>query len=596
MRSILNSNYGRRALAVSRKPNNGTCTGAISDNDLKIDAVVAPVSGREFTSSSLGAATVISVRIKNLDNAAVNNFNIKYSVNGAPFVSEVNLSAVAANSTYTHNFATTYDFSAVGIYQLRAVVENTSATDPVSANDTLLVVVKQLANPAITLNVGSDFLDDLESADSASYYSSQTGLGNRDRYDFISNTVYGRLRTFVNSGIAYSGNKAITLDADRFNGAGTTDLLTGTFNLGTYNAATDDIRLDFRFKHHGQAPDAANNVWVRGDDQKTWISVYDLYANQGDAGIFNKSASIELSDTLLSGTQNFSSSFQVRFGQWGQILTADNETGAGYTFDDIHLYRVTDDIQMISIDTPIVASCGLGSAVPVKLTVRNSAATTINNIPVSFRRDGGAIITETIPSVNGNTSLQYTFAASVDLSVPGEHTIQAWVDYPTDSYRDNDTTSVNLYNSPVISSFPYLQNFEADNGLWYTDGKKSSWEYGTPASQKINRAASGSKAWKTSLIGNYNDLEQSYLYSPCFDIAGMTTPTLSFSVALDLEDCGSGSLCDAAYIEYSADGNTWTRLGLYGQGTNWYNKNFTGNNANVWSVQDYTRWHVATIP
>ena len=48
---------------------------------------------------------------------------------------------------------------------------------------------------------------------------------------------------------------------------------------------------------------------------------------------------------------------------------------------------------------------------------------------------------------------------------------------------------------------------------------------------KINRAASGSKAWKTNLAGNYNDLEKSYLYSPCFDISGMTNPTLSFNVA-----------------------------------------------------------------
>lgn len=596
VRSILNSSPGRRAIAISRQPNDGTCTGTISDNDLKIDAILAPVTGRELTSTSLGAATVISVRVKNLDNAAVNNFNIKYSVNGAPFVPEVNTGAVAANGTYTHNFAATYDFSTIGSYQLRVVVENTSATDPVSANDTMLVTVKQLANPAIPLIVGSDFLDDMESADSASYYSAQSGLGNRDRYDFVSNTVYGRLRTFVNSGIAYSGNKAITLDADRYNGSGTTDLLTGTFNLGAFNTATDDIRLDFRYKHHGQVPNAANNVWVRGDDTKTWINVYNLYANQGDPGVYNKSASLELSDILAANTQNFSSSFQVRFGQWGQILTSDNENAAGYTFDDIHLYKVSDDIQMISIDTPIVASCGLGNAVPVKVTVRNSAGTTITNIPVSFRRDGGAIITETIPSVNANTSLQYTFTATVDLSVPGAHTVQTWVDYPTDSYRENDTATVSLYNSPIVSTFPYLQNFEADNGLWYTDGKKSSWEYGTPASQKINRAASGSKAWKTSLVGNYNDLEQSYLYSPCFDVTGMTTPTLSFSVALDLEDCGSGSLCDAAYIEYSSDGNTWTRLGLYGQGTNWYNKNFTGNNANVWSIQDYTRWHVATIP
>ena len=54
-----------------------------------------------------------------------------------------------------------------------------------------------------------------------------------------------------------------------------------------------------------------------------------------------------------------------------------------------------------------------------------------------------------------------------------------------------------LANSPVITitpSLPYLQNFEANNGSWFGDGKSNSWEYGTPASTKINRAASGSKA------------------------------------------------------------------------------------------------------
>ncbi len=73
----------------------------------------------------------------------------------------------------------------------------------------------------------------------------------------------------------------------------------------------------------------------------------------------------------------------------------------------------------------------------------------------------------------------------------------------------------------------------------------------------------------------------------------MTNPTLSLSIALDLEDCGS-TLCDGAYVEYSSDGKTWTRLGANGQGTNWYNKNYSGNS--LWSIQDYTRWHVATIP
>ncbi|RYY17136.1 MAG: peptidase S8/S53 subtilisin kexin sedolisin, partial [Chitinophagaceae bacterium] len=148
-------------------------------------------------------------------------------------------------------------------------------------------------------------------------------------------------------------------------------------------------------------------------------------------------------------------------------------------------------------------------------------------------------------------------------------------------------------NSPIVTSFPYLQNFETGEGNWYASGVKSTWEYGKPVSPLINRAASGSKAWKTSLFGNYNDGELSYLYSPCFDISGMTGPTLSFSLALDIEDC-KASLCDAAYMEYSADGKNWLRLGAVGAGTNWYNKNYSG--SQLWGIESYTRWHVATIP
>ena len=71
----------------------------------------------------------------------------------------------------------------------------------------------------------------------------------------------------------------------------------------------------------------------------------------------------------------------------------------------------------------------------------------------------------------------------------------------------------------------------------------------------------------------------------------MTKPTFSASLALDIEDCGS-TRCDAAWVEYSIDGITWIKLGAFGQGTNWYNKNYAGNH--LWSQQNYTRWHVAT--
>jgi hypothetical protein len=590
VRARLNGNPGRRSVAISRQPNTGTCLGSISDNDLKMDSILTPLTGRKFTSTELGNAAQVTIRIKNLDDVPINNFDVKYSVNGGPWVTETVTTAVSGGATSTHTFATTYDFSAVGTYTIKAVVDFTS--DTLKSNDTLTSVVKQLDNQPIDLT--TTFLENFDAAPAQEFKTAQTGLVNLDRFDFSNSSANGRIRTFINSGIAYSGNNAISLDVNQYIAPSTnTDYLYGTFNLSNYNITTDDIRLDFYYDNHGQGPGSANAVWVRGSDTSPWVQAYDLFANENDPGVYKHTSSIEVAHLLAAAGQTLTPSFQVRWGEVGSLPAVDIADAAGYTFDDIQLYKVTDDIQMLNIDSPIVNSCGLTATTPIRVSVRNSATTTISNIPVKFRIDGGSIVSETIPSIGGNTTINYTFATTANLAAPGAHTIETWVDYATDSYRLNDTARTTIVNSPVISSFPYLENFESGNGSWYSGGVNSSWEYGTPASTLINSAASGSKAWKTRLVGNYNDLELSYLYSPCFDITGMTNPTLSLSLALDLEDCGA-SLCDGAWIEYSADGVTWSKLGTMGTGTNWYNKNYSG--VQLWNIQNYTRWHVATQP
>lgn len=592
VRARINGSPGRRSLSLTRNPTNGSCSGTISDKDFKLDAILSPVrSGRRFTSTELTANELVTIRIENLDNApSTGDIVVSYSLNsGAPVTEILTNPNILSRQSYVHTFVTPIDMSAPGVYELKVVVSYPG--DPYTQNDTLTKVFKQLDNPFIDLS--ADFIDDIETAAVQSHTTAQIGLEGLDRYDFSASNSVGQIRTFINTGVAFSGTKALTLDADRYISAGNTDTLFATFNLQGYNTATDNIRLDFMYKHHGQLSHPANKIWIRGSDQDPWIEAYDLFANQADEGVFRRSASIELNNLLSAAGQTFSSSMQVRWMQWGQIIAADNETGAGYTFDDIRLYKVSDDVQMISIDEPISASCGLNNAVPIQVTVRNSVGNVLNNIPVFFQADGGAIVSEIIPVINGNSSIQYQFTATADLSAIGNHTLKVWVDLASDSFHDNDTLEINLFNAPLITSFPYLEDFELDDGSWHASGKRSSWEYGTPASPKINRAASGTKAWKTRLGGHYNNLEKSFLISPCFDVTAMTHPMLSFSVALDIEDCGA-SLCDAAYVEYSADGETWTRLGAEGQGTNWYNHTYTG--AGVWSVQDYTRWHVATIP
>lgn len=245
----------------------------------------------------------------------------------------------------------------------------------------------------------------------------------------------------------------------------------------------------------------------------------------------------------------------------------------------------------MSIDTPVAIACNLNATVPVKVTVRNTMNTAINNIPIVLNVDGSVIATENILSIAPNSSLQYTFAATADLSAPGNHTMEVWVNLATDNVKENDTARLTINSLPNISNFPYLENFESNNGYWYTT--TNAWQYGSINSVKLKRSASGSKAWKTNTTGYYNSDELSYLYSPCFNISTLPNPTLSFSIALDIEDCGD-VLCDGAYMEYSTNGISWSRLGANGQGTNWYNKAYSGNN--LWSIKDYHRWHVATIP
>jgi len=365
------------------------------------------------------------------------NITASYTLNGgAPVTEVITNPAIPGGGTLLYTFlAGNIDLSAIGTYTIEAGI--TVAGDPVPVNNSLNQTCKQLGNPSITsITYPAFFGDNFDAAPVLSYTRRQTGLDGLDRYDFVTNSNdTGRIRTFINSGMAYSGNRALTLDAAMLN-SGAVDSLTGTFNLATFNAATDDIRLDFRYKNHGQESHAANKLWIRGDDTKNWVQAYDLFANQHEAdGTYQFSGSIELGDLLINAapSQNFSTSFQVRWGQFGKILAADNDGAAGYTFDDIRLYKVTDDLQLASIDGPVTASCSLTAASPVTITVRNSSNSPVSNVPVRFRVDGGAFSPdELIPTIAANATAQFTFTSTADLSSFGSHIVEAWVAFPSD--------------------------------------------------------------------------------------------------------------------------------------------------------------------
>lgn len=112
----------------------------------------------------------------------------------------------------------------------------------------------------------------------------------------------------------------------------------------------------------------------------------------------------------------------------------------------------------------------------------------------------------------------------------------------------------------TISSFPFTESFENNDGGWTSGGNASSWAWGTPAKAVINAAGDGSKCWMAGGLAagtNYGSGEQSWLMSPCFDFTNIPYPYLSMKLFWETEQ-----QWDGASFQYSLDnGNTWVTAG-----------------------------------
>ena len=588
VRPLINNSAGFRSKSVKRTPIDGSCSGTISDGDLMLKAIVKPSSGRKLTNTELTSGDSLIVSVFNLDDVPAGSYRVSYSLNAGPWQSQVVSTAISAQGTALVSF-TGLNLSAVGTYQFMVAVENLSVNDPVRGNDSLAKTIRHLTNDPVDLNVG--FLDDFEGATGFHVMKDSMGVIS-DRWDYYSSSDTGRLSSFISSDVLIDGNRSISMDqlfntTLHLNMPANLNFLTGTFNLQAYDTATTEARVEFDYKIHGQPKhEDSNKVWVRGNDSQPWLLLYNIDTSATPGQKVN-TGSLSATNLLRANGQQFSPSFQVRIGQHDTSVIAMNEYGNGLTIDNFRLYSVKNDVQLLSVVSPVKMGCGLTDSVSLGVLVYNSDNLLQDTIIMNYRINNGPVVKDTLFSIGAKDTVLYTFtAALLNLGV-GYHTLDIWLINSGDTYLPNDSImNYRFRNQPLITSFPYLETFEGGDGHWFTEGVNSSWEHGAPASVKMTQAASGTQAWATSLSGNHNNSEESYLYSPCFDISALESPMLSFSLSTDIENCGT-DLCDAAYIEYSLDESAWTRLEA-GSGINWYG------DLGVWNESDNTRWRVAS--
>lgn len=582
---VFNGKPGYRSLTLTRIPSDGNCN-AVAHGDLAIDSLVTNNTGRTGTSTELTIHEPLIATIRNLDNQDVADYSIVYQVDGGSWVTHPGLSIPAKGTA--RPIIDYVNFSNVGSYTVKMAVHNNSAPDPVAANDTLTCTIRQLPNEPVVLL--TPLYCDFDTEPNLELRKDSAGFTTDYRWDFFTSNDTGRLRTVIPGSKNVKTRGSMSMDV-LMNTKGNVNFLTGTFNLNAYDTSADEIRFEFEYEMRGMPVlKDSNKVWVRGNDKWPWIPVF-TYANITDTGKLNRSGTISLKDVFSSNGQNFTKSAQIRFGQYDSTLIVDDFYGGGVTIDQVRVYKVTKDIALSQIIAPITSNCG-STTLPVIVKIKNGTITPMNGISVSYQLDNGPIVTELLPiTLGGKDSFNYQFTKNLSGLNYATHSLNVWANVPGEDYVYNDSIlNYSFYIKPLIDTFPYLEDFEASAGNWHGAGTKSSWAYGVPSALKIKTAASGQKAWKTNLFGNYNPNEKSYLYSPCFNTSEMNSPMLSFSMATDIENCGQ-ELCDGAWLEYSVDdGKTWAKLGASGKGTNWY----TDATYQVWNGIEDNRWHVAS--
>ncbi|MBL4586717.1 MAG: hypothetical protein JKX84_06645, partial [Flavobacteriales bacterium] len=239
----------------------------------------------------------------------------------------------------------------------------------------------------------------------------------------------------------------------------------------------------------------------------------------------------------------------------------------GFAFDDIEIFEQPSiNAGVIEIISPL-SGCGLGVE-NVTVVIGNFGDADIVDFAIEYDAGSGTvseIFTDTLFAATTDT---FTFTATLDLSVFGDYNFGTWTAVVDDGDLLNDSLFSLVSSVPVIAALHYIEDFESGPAGWTTGGVESTWELGDPQGTFIDTANSGVNAWVTNLTGSYVNNELSYIESPCFDFSSLTIdPILEFAHIFNTESC-----CDEGFVDVSTDaGLTWTRLGTFDEGENWYN-------------------------
>ncbi len=529
-------------------------------SDVGVSAIVSP-----FSSCGDDAAAAVSVLLRNYGTLPQSSFNVSFSVEGpglsASMSENIGALNIAAGEQLLYTFSSPIDLSADGVYTLSAWTE--LPTDAYSLNDSSSLIFENL--PTALGLISGDIAEDFDSyvpgsiifdaffQDPSAELTFELGTGSTPTDGTGPSVDAGGSGgyVFVESSGSIPGNRArLCTECLDLNGSLSPKL---EFAYHMFGSGVGSLQVDLEdisgistpWQINAEQQSAAEDPWISTVvDLSPWSS---------------QIVKLCLTATIGSTGSSFLSDIAL-----DNILIRDIQPG---------------DLSVTSLVEPVAASCDYLPSSALRIQVSNLGLETQSGFDVGYQVEGPlgtftALENVGSLSVDPGGSAEYSFSTAVDLSADGIYHLKLFTALGSDAVPGNDTLSTSLENLTAISSFPYVQDFEAFSicgvsctsdcsaamsGAWLQDPTDDAdWLPNSGATPTIGTGP-GVDVLPGSSAGIYLYTEATgpcsmataNLISPCLDVSALSGAAVRFhyhmhgintgTLALDISEDDGGS-------------------------------------------------------
>ena len=162
------------------------------------------------------------------------------------------------------------------------------------------------------------------------------------------------------------------------------------------------------------------------------------------------------------------------------------------------------------------------------------------------------------------------FSPTLTIGLPGDYMVTATLKLNSDYCETSESRNLKVHRVVIVDdATPYFEGFETQDHAWVAENRQNdgtestvrlnSWECGPASQQQVNHTSGGAYHYipplafsdegrsgsnrnycATKLDGGYSHGEQSWIYSPVFDIANLSQPTIDFLHIKDFDNSKDG--------------------------------------------------------